>query len=234
MSRRILVVGASSTIGLEVIHQLKAEGVEVIGFVRNSSEEAQALGIELQTCDASFSKDQFPKIEGALDGIAFLPGTITLKPFLSLKEEEFVKDWEVNFLYAVKVLQQYLPNLKEASFSSVVLVSSVAAQLGMPFHASIASAKAALEALTRSLAAELAPAVRVNAVSPSLTETKLSQSLTDSEQKKANAAQRHPLKKIGNPTQIADSICYLLSTKSDFITGQILQADGGLSSLRVF
>jgi NAD(P)-dependent dehydrogenase (short-subunit alcohol dehydrogenase family) len=123
--------------------------------------------------------------------------------------------------------------LKKSSHPSVVLFSTVAVQTGMPFHSSIALAKGALEGLTRSLAAEWAPLIRVNAIAPSLTVTPLSEKLTGSAEKIESGAQRHPLKKLGTAENIAQMAHFLLTDSSAWMTGQILHVDGGMSSVRV-
>ena len=151
-----------------------------------------------------------------------------------LSEDDFLHDLQVNLLGANRVLQQALPALKNSPSASVVFFSTVAVQIGMPFHASIAAAKGAIEGLTRSLAAELAPKIRVNCIAPSLTDTRLAAPLLGDEKRREAAAERHPLKKIGHPKQVAEQVAYLLSDAAQFTTGQILRPDGGLSSIRLF
>ena len=131
------------------------------------------------------------------------------------------------------MIQAALPALKRAPLASIVLFGSVAAQVGLPFHASIAASKAAVEGLGRSLAAELAPKIRVNVISPSLTDTPLAQAFLNSEEKRSASADRHPLKRVGEPQEIASLVEYLLASKSSFVTGQVFRADGGLSSVRL-
>jgi NAD(P)-dependent dehydrogenase (short-subunit alcohol dehydrogenase family) len=169
-----------------------------------------------------------------LDGIVYLPGTINLKPFRSLKEQDYIYDFQVNVLGAVKTIKANLQRLKKSSnYPSIVLVSTVAVSQGMPFHTSVAASKAAIEGITRSLAAELAPKIRVNCVAPSLTDTPLAEKLLNSESKIENSKDRHPLREIGEPEDIASMITFLLSNKSKWMTGQILHVDGGLSSLKI-
>jgi NAD(P)-dependent dehydrogenase (short-subunit alcohol dehydrogenase family) len=155
-----------------------------------------------------------------------------LKPFHLLRSRDFVRDLEVNYLGAVKTLQHYLPRLREADSASVVLLSTVAVQTGLAFHASVAGAKGAVEGLTRALAAELAPKIRVNAVAPSLTDTPLARSLLNQPAKRESASKRHPLQRIGTPADIASAVCFLLADESGWITGQVIAVDGGLSRIR--
>ena len=145
-----------------------------------------------------------------------------------------LEEFQLNALGAATTIQQALPSLKESDSASVVMFSTVAVQTGLPFHASIAMAKGAVEGLTRSLAAELSPAIRVNAIAPSLTDTPLAENLVNTEQKRQASAERHPLKRIGDPDDLASLANWLLSDASKFITGQILHADGGMSSVRTF
>ncbi|MDA8975358.1 SDR family oxidoreductase, partial [Akkermansiaceae bacterium] len=169
-----------------------------------------------------------------IDGIVYCPGTINLKPYNRLTEEDFLSDLQVNLLGANRVIQQALPALKKSPTASIVLFSTIAVQMGMPFHASIAAAKGAVEGLARSLAAELAPKIRVNVIAPSLTDTRLASQLLADDKRREAAAERHPLKQIGKPEQIAEQVAYLLSDAANFTTGQILRPDGGLSSVRLF
>ena len=170
-----------------------------------------------------------------LQGLVYCPGTIVLKPFQRLTADDFKEDFNINLLGAVKVIQGCIKQLRKSpSGASIVLFSTVAVKTGMPFHASVASAKAAVEGLTRSLAAEFAPRIRVNAIAPSLTDTPLAQNLLSSEEKRKASADRHPLKRIGTPQEIARAAAHLLSDAGAWITGQVMPIDGGMSSLRTF
>ncbi|HOY14583.1 MAG TPA: SDR family oxidoreductase, partial [Saprospiraceae bacterium] len=180
--------------------------------------------------------DEFPinEMPEIIDGLVYCPGSIVLKPFKSIKVEQFTSDFEINVLGAIKVLQAVLPRLsKSANPASVVLYSTVAVGLGMPFHASISASKGAIEGLTRTLASELSPKIRVNAIAPSLTETPLSAGLLSTDERKQRSAEMHPMKRFGNAGDIAKMTCFLLSADSSWITGQIIGVDGGLSSLKV-
>jgi NAD(P)-dependent dehydrogenase (short-subunit alcohol dehydrogenase family) len=165
----------------------------------------------------------------------YAPGSITLKPFNRLTDADYLNEWKLNFLGAARATRAVYSRLKKAGNSSVVFLSTVAAQTGMPFHSSIASAKSALEGLTRSLAAESAAAgIRVNALAPSLTDTPLAAGLLNSDEKRQAGDKRHPLGRVGTPQDTAAAAVFLLSTESAWITGQILGVDGGMGSLRGF
>jgi len=182
--------------------------------------------------DASQAEFSVSSLPDSLDALAYCPGTIQLKPFSRFTDAEMQDDWTVNVMGAVRVIRATLPLLKRGHLPSIVLFSTVAVQQGMPFHASVAMAKGAVEGLTRALAAELAPTVRVNALAPSITDTPLAERLLASPEKKAAAAERHPLKKIGQPHDLAEAAAFLMSEKSAWITGQVISVDGGLSRLR--
>ena len=229
--KNIVVAGGTKGIGKEVVQRLKDNKVFVIARTDNNFVDTEKLYfIQGDVTGVSIDLSSLPD---AIHGLVYCPGTINLKPFHRLTETDFLNDWQVNFMGAVKLLQWVLPKLKSAENSSVVLFSSVAATVGIPFHASISSAKAAIEGLTKSLAAELAPGIRVNCISPSLTQTGLAKRLLNTPEKKEAAGQRHPLQRIGQPADIAGMVYFLLSDQSAWITGQVLHVDGGLSTLKL-
>jgi len=231
MAKNILIIGGNSGIGLATAKLLQSQGATLTAASR-SSNELEALGIPVQAFDAENSSPlELPEL---LDGLIYFPGTITLKPFHRLTTEDFSQDFQINCLGAAQVIQQALPALKKSPAASIVLFSTVAVAQGMAFHASIATAKAAVEGLTKSLAAELAPKIRVNAIAPSLTDTPLANQFLGNEAKKEAAEKRHPLHSVGNPEDVAQLAAFLLSDSSAFITGQIHRPDGGLSSVRTF
>jgi 3-oxoacyl-[acyl-carrier protein] reductase len=223
MSKTYLIIGATSGIGLALKSNLINRGDRVIDASRNGELKFNATKDELD----------LSKLPEVLDGLIYCPGTINLKPFHRLTVHDFEEDFQTNVVGAVRVIQSVLPYLKRSEQASIVLFSTVAVSQGMPFHASVATAKGALEGLTKSLAAELAPKIRVNCIAPSLTDTPLASKILSSDEKRKASAERHPLKTVGSPQDIASMAAFLLSTNANWISGQILHVDGGLSSLRV-
>ncbi len=231
MSRTILLIGGNSGIGLATARLLLDQGCTVIAAARTAG-PLEELGIPVQPFDAMNPGPlELPPV---LDGLVYFPGSISLKPFHRLTPADFLHDYQVNCLGAVAALQSALPSLKATPTASVVLFSTIAVAQGLSFHASIAAAKGAVEGLTRSLAAEFAPKIRVNAIAPSLTDTPLASSLLNTEAKREASAKRHPLQQVGDPTDLAQLTAFLLSDAAKFFTGQVLHPDGGLSSVRTF
>jgi len=230
--KKIMVVGATSGIGKALTEKLTIAGAEVYAVSR--SEDGTHPGIiDYATVDIVNEDIPTEIIPETLDGLVYCPGSIVLKPFRSLSEDQFRADYDINVMGAIKSIKAVLKPLKKSEQpASVVLFSTVAVQQGMPFHASIAAAKGALEGLTRSLAAELAPHIRVNCVAPSLTDTPLASKILSSPERVDASSQRHPLKRIGTAADVANTAYFLLSDDSSWMSGQILGVDGGMSSLR--
>lgn len=230
MSKKYLVVGGTSGIGNQIVRQLVSLGYEVIVASRESNNIEDLNNVSFQNIDVTetFELDLPEK----LDGLVYCPGSINLKPFHRIKTEEFLDELQLNTLGATKVIQQTLSALKKSENASIVMFSTVAVQTGLTFHTSVAMAKGALEGFGRALASELAPKIRVNLVAPSLTETPLASNLLSSEEKRKANAERHPLKKIGLATDIANAAVFLLTEKSSWITGQVLHVDGGMGRLK--
>ena len=229
MSKTFLFAGASGAIAKATLNKLK-ETANVIGL---STKTEFHTGFYEQHTVTDYSKINLPEIITPLDGLVYFPGSINLKPFNRISEEDFLNEYKLNALGAVSIIQKYLPNLKNVQGASIVLISTVAASQGMSFHTSISMAKSALEGLAISLAAEFAPNLRVNVVAPSLTQTPLADKLINTPEKKEAGDKRHPLKRIGQPDDIANAICFLLGDDASWVTGQILHVDGGMSSLRI-
>lgn len=227
-----LIVGGTSGIGLEIVRALNESGAKVYVISRTNKNLENFANVT--HLEGDVTKDDF-KVEGlpeALKGVAYCPGSINLKSFRSLKAAQFQNDLDINLLGAVRVLHAIQNHLKKGENPSVVLFSTVAVSQGMPFHASIAAAKGAVEGLTRSIAAEWAPNIRVNCIAPSLTQTPLAKRLLSSPDKIEASANRHPLKKVGDAGEIAALALFLMSDKAAWISGQVIGADGGLSTLR--
>lgn len=229
--KNIVVVGGTKGIGLAIVQRLADNRAYVMA--RSKGELPDNENVHFIQADVTQPAIDFSILPDAVDGLVYCPGSINLKPFHRLTEAEFLTDWQVNFMGAVRIIQALLSRLKQAEGASVVLFSTVAAGVGMPFHASIASAKGAVEGLTRSLAAELAPKIRVNCIAPSLTQTPLADRLVNTPEKLEAAAKRHPLGRIGQANDIASAALFLLSSGSSWMTGQVLTVDGGLSTLKV-
>lgn len=228
MNKTYLIIGASSAIAKETALQLSQNGNYLIGI----STKTGLIGYdEFYTIENYLGG--YPKIEKPIHGLVYFPGTINLKPFNRITTQEFIADFEINALGAALSTQHYLGNLKNATLSSVVFVSSVATEQGLPFHASIAMAKSALQGLTISLAAELAPNIRVNCVAPSLTNTPLASKLLNTPEKIEASEKRNPLKKVGEPSDIANAITFLLDEKSKWVTGQVISVDGGMGKIKI-
>lgn len=226
-----LIIGGTSGIGLELTKILSSKGNRVIVLSREKRNIDDLANIEFYRYDVT-SSEALPQIDMPIHGLAYCPGTINLKPFRTLKTEDYQKDFDVNLLGAVKVINGYFQNMKSAGNSRIVLFSTVAVQTGMQYHASIAASKGAVEGLTRTLAAEFAPSIRVNCIAPSITNTPLAEKLLNSEQKLKASEERHPLKRIGKANEKAELAYFLLSEKSAFITGQVIKADGGISTIK--
>lgn len=226
--KTIVIIGGSKGIG-KAISQKELNLNKVINISRTSP-EFEHVNLTHFTCD--ILKDELPDLN-KVDVLIYCPGSINLKPFTRLKTEDFKTDYEINFLGAVKAIQKYLPLLKVANSPSVLLFSTVASKLGMPFHASIASAKSAVEGLVKSLAAEFSPVIRVNAIAPTVTNTDLASRLLRNDKMKEQMVERHPLKKYLQPEEIAEMASFLISEKAAAMSGQIIEMDCGITTLKI-
>ncbi len=226
--KTIIVVGGSKGIGKALVNKLLTSA-NVINISR-SIPKTSHKNLTHYSCDVS--QDQLPDIESA-DGLVYCPGSINLKPITRLSIDDFKNDFEINVIGAVKSIQKYLPALKKGNHSSILLFSTVAAKLGMPFHASIATSKSGVEGLVKSLGAELAPSIRINAIAPTVTNTDLAAKLLRNEKMVENITERHPLKKFLAPEEVADMAGFLLSQKAASISGQIFKMDCGIVSFKL-
>lgn len=226
--KTIVVIGGSKGIGNAVVNSL-LESHHVINISRTSP-ESQHPNLNHYKCD--ILTDELPDLDSA-DGLVYCPGSINLKPISRLSLDDFRADFEINVLGAVKAIQKYLPQLKKGENPSILLFSTVAAKLGMPFHASVATSKSGVEGLVKSLGAELAPTIRVNAIAPTVTDTELASKLLRNEKMIDNITQRHPLKKFLNPEEVAATAEFLLSDKAASFSGQIFEMDCGIVSFKI-
>jgi 3-oxoacyl-[acyl-carrier protein] reductase len=229
--KNILLIGGSYGIGLAIAKEL--ENNNRIFVASRTSEGLTGLNVTHIPFDASTDTLDASKLPAIIDGLVYCPGSINLRPFKGIKIETFESDLKINFIDMVKVVQTLLPQLTASNQSSIVLFSTIAASMGMPFHTSVAAAKAAVEGFAKALAAEYAPKIRVNVIAPSLTNTPLADKFLNNETKQEKSAERHPLKRFGQPEDLAQMASYLLSDKSSWMTGQILHVDGGMSTLLV-
>lgn len=226
----LLIIGASSGIGAALASRVSGE----YALWCASRRPVLLDGVSFIPWDAgqgSFPVDALPE---TLDGLVYCPGTIRLAPFARLTDAAFREDFELNLLGAVRAIRAALPALKSSERAGIVLFSTVAVTTGMPMHASVAAAKGAVEGLVRSLAAELAPRIRVNAIAPSLTDTPMAGGLLKTDAQREAAVGRHPLGRLGKPEDIAAAAAFLLSEDASWITGEVLHVDGGMGGLRRF
>lgn len=226
--KTIIIVGGSKGIGKAIAQKLLPTH-NIINISRTAPDFSHE-NLTHHACDVL--KDELPEIETA-DGLVYCPGSINLKPIARLSLDDFREDFEINVLGAVKSIQKYLDVLKKGDKPSIVLFSTVAAKLGMPFHASVAASKAGVEGLVKSLGAEMATTLRINAIAPTVTDTDLASKLLRNEKMIENITERHPLKKFLKPEEVADMAEFLLSKKASSISGQVFELDCGIVTFKI-
>jgi len=226
--KKIVVIGGSKGIGSSIVKSL-VETNQVVNISR-SVPLLSHTNLTHFSCD--ILNDDLPEID-QIDSLIYCPGSINLKPISRLSLDEFRIDYEINVISAVKAIQHFLPALKKGNYPSILLFSTVAAKLGMPFHASVAAAKSGVEGLAKSLGAELAPTIRVNAIAPTVTDTDLASKLLRNERMIESITERHPLKKFLAPQEVADMATFLISDKARSISGQIFELDCGIVSFKI-
>ena len=224
----IVVVGGSKGIGQAIVNSL-IEKNKIFNISRTAPLQSHA-NLTHYNCD--ILSDDLPDLD-AIDTLIYCPGSINLKPISRLKLDDFRDDFEINVVGAVKAIQHYLPKIKKGKNPSILLFSTVATKLGMPFHASVAAAKSGVEGITKSLGAELAPTIRVNAIAPTVTNTDLAAKLLRNERMIENITDRHPLKKFLKPQEVADLATFLISEKANSISGQIFELDCGIVNFKI-
>jgi NAD(P)-dependent dehydrogenase (short-subunit alcohol dehydrogenase family) len=228
-----VIVGGSHGIGLGIVKRLISRGAAVTVVSRSNDGLDAFPQVTHVRADVTTDEIDPSSLPDSINGLAYCPGSINLGPIRGVKTTAMMEDFQLNVLGAVKCLQASLSAMKAAESSSMVMFSTVAVSQGLPMHASVAAAKGAVEGLTRSLAAELAPKIRVNCVAPALTATPLSEKFLSSDQKRAAMAEKYPLKRIGEVDDIASISEFLLTETSSWITGQVIGVDGGMSTVRI-
>jgi NAD(P)-dependent dehydrogenase (short-subunit alcohol dehydrogenase family) len=229
--KTILLIGGSQGIGFEIVKQIKDDyDVIVASRSKGELEDMDIKHLEFDAMEDSVDDLDLPDV---IDGLVYLPGSINLKPFKMMSLKTYEEDFQLNFMSLVKVVHGLLPKLKKSDQASLVFLSTVAVQLGMPFHTSVAAAKGAIEGFSRALAAEYAPSIRVNVIAPSLVNTELAGNMLGNDKKKEKMDKRHPLNRVGEAEDIANMATFLLSDKSSWMSGQVLGVDGGMSSLNI-
>lgn len=226
--KNILIVGGSKGIGEQVLSEMILEN-HIINLSRSLPEISNT---NLTNYTVDILSDELPDLE-KLDSIVYCPGSINLKPITRLSLQDFRDDFEINLIGAVKTIQKYLPLLKRSNSGSIVLFSTVATKLGMPYHSTVAASKSAVDGLVKTLGAELAPKIRVNAVAPTITKTDLASKILRNDKIIENMAERHPLKKILVPNEVAKMVKFLISDDSSSISGQTFNLDAGIVSFKI-
>ena len=228
--KNFIIIGGSSGTGEAIVENLVTAGHNIIATYNTSIKECtpSVNYVKLDVTTDELNDNDLPE---EIYGLVYCPGSINLKPFHRFKEEDFISDFRLQVLGATKIIKQLLPRMNKAQGASIVLFSTVAVQTGFTFHSQVAISKGAIEGLTRSLAAEFAPSIRVNAIAPALTKTKLSERLLNTPEKIKYHADKNPSKRIGSPQDLAEAACYLLSDKSSWVTGQIMNVNGGFGNL---
>ena len=221
--KNILIVGSSSSAAKQLFEDYK-NSYNFIRLSRNEN-DSDIIGFDV------LNTDTYYKNEIKFDGLIYFPGSINLKPFKNLKIDDFYNDFEINIVGLVNILKFYQPYLNQNS--SIVFISSLASKIGMPFHSSVSIVKSAIVGLCTSLAAEFAPNIRVNCISPSIFKSNMSSRFLRNEQSVERIKNKNPLNMIGDPTDIAKLLNFLLSDDSKWITGQNISIDGGMSTLKL-
>lgn len=227
--RNIVIVGGSKGIGKAILTSQLNLNNNVFNISRTAPEISHQ-NLTHYNCDVL--NDVLPDFE-SIDSLIYCPGSINLKPISTLTIDDFRTDFEINVIGAVKAIKKYLKPLKNGNNPNILLFSTVAAKLGMPYHASVAASKSAIEGLTKSLGAELAPSIRVNAIAPTVTDTDLASKILRNDKMKEVIAEKHPLKRYLNTNDVAALADFLIAENASAISGQIFNLDCGIISFKI-
>lgn len=227
----IVMIGGSTGIGYEYYKKAIQRGDHVKILSRSQHDVFSGDWIEFDIMSHLNDDKTFPETFEVIDAFIYMPGSVNLKAFRQFSKDDVIEDYKLNVLGAFEAIKHYHKNLLRSESASITFFSSVVVQTGMSFHSVVGMSKGAIEGLTRNLAAEFAPKIRVNAIAPSLVKTSLTSKLTSNDKAIENIAQKHPLKRIGETSDLSDML-FVLTHLSPWMTGQVLAYDGGISSIR--
>jgi len=236
-NEKIVILGGSGSIGSEIASEVKDNGYMPYIIGRNVSnlkvisEKLKCPYRSIDVLNTNALKSCLEEIEGNIIGLAYCVGSIGIKSISSSEENDYIESYKLNTLGAIHSIKSLLPSLKKNN-GSILMFSSIAVQQGFANHTIISSSKGAIEALTRSLAAELSPQIRVNCIAPSLTDSKMSKKIVSNENIRKAIESMHPIPKLGAASDYSKLAAFLLGKNNKWITGQVIHVDGGRSTLR--
>ena len=225
--KNIVIIGGTKGIGKSIVSEV-VENHKVVCLSRNQTDFSHN-NYTFHNFDALV--DDYPDFE-SVDCLIYCPGSINLKPISTLSLDDFRNDFELNVIGAVRAIKKYLNLLKKSGSASILLFSTVATKLGMPYHASVSVAKSGIDGLVKTLGSELAPKVRINAIAPTITNTELASKILRNDKVIENMVERHPLKKILSSNEVAKMASFLISEDASSISGQIFNMDAGIVSFK--
>ena len=225
--KNFLIIGGTKGIGKAIVEEV-IEHNKITCLSRNNTDFVHKNYSHVKFDALS---DDLPDLD-SIDCLIYCPGSINLKPISTLSLDDFRNDFELNVIGAVRAIKKYLPLLKKSETASILLFSTVATKLGMPYHATVSVAKSGIDGLVKTLGSELAPKVRINAIAPTITNTDLASKILRNEKVVENMVERHPLKMILSPKEVAKMASFLVSEDASSISGQIFNMDAGIVSFK--
>ena len=225
--KNIVIIGGTKGIGKAIVNEV-VDNNNVVCLSRNQTDFSHD-NYTFHNFDALV--DDYPDFD-SIDCLIYCPGSINLKPISTLSLDDFRNDFELNVIGAVRAIKKYLNLLKKSESASILLFSTVATKLGMPYHASVSVAKSGIDGLVKTLGSELAPKVRINAIAPTITNTELASKILRNDKVIENMVERHPLKKILSSSEVAKMASFLISEDASSISGQIFNMDAGIVSFK--